>query len=85
MFSGTDVIRPSFVPETKGRELEELDETFNGSTREFASFHWMQGVYAVKRYVLRLDGLTPPPAPIGRTPTSKSTGIDFEMMPHERN
>ena len=53
----------SFVPETKGVELEDLDRTFNMSTRDFAREQKDWAFYFVKRYVLRRRKVTPLSAP----------------------
>lgn len=73
----------SFVPETKGKELEDLDETFNIATKDFAAYHRDRAIYAVKRYAFRQKNLTPP-----LPPTSKpfelavmSSATDYVKMP----
>lgn len=72
-----------FVPETKGKELEDLDETFNIATKDFAAYHRDRAIYAVKRYAFRQKNLTPP-----LPPTSKpfelavmSSATDYVKMP----
>ena len=71
---------PSFVPETKGKELEDLDETFSISTKDFAGFHRDRAVYAVRRYVFRQDKGVPPlpptPRPIELAAVSSSGDYD---------
>ena len=59
-------LHQSFVPETKGKELEDLDETFNISTKDFAAYHRDRAFYAVKRYVFRQDKVTLPSPPTPR-------------------
>ena len=58
--------RKSFVPETKGKELEDLDETFNIATQDFAAYHRDRAFYAVRRYVFRQEKLTSPSPPTPR-------------------
>jgi MFS family permease len=41
-----------FVPETKGKTLEELDQVFGISTRRHAAWGWKSLVYFLRRYVL---------------------------------
>ena len=56
----TDLQSASFVPETKGKELEDLDEIFNIPTGTFAGYHWNRAVYVLKRYLFRKKKLSPP-------------------------
>ncbi|KAM0794140.1 hypothetical protein BDR22DRAFT_717331 [Usnea florida] len=51
------------VPETKGKELEDLDETFSISSKHFARFHRDRAIYAIKVHVFRQGEVTPPPSP----------------------
>ncbi|EDN91583.1 hypothetical protein SS1G_00986 [Sclerotinia sclerotiorum 1980 UF-70] len=44
-----------FVPETKDKTLEELDQVFNVPTREHAAYGWAQFTYPIRRHVLRMD------------------------------
>ena len=44
-----------FVPETKGRTLEELDQVFNVPTRVHAAWGLRQIRYFVQRYILRRE------------------------------
>jgi hypothetical protein len=44
-----------FVPETKGKTLEELDQVFSIRTRDHAAFGGRQFVYFFRRYLLRHD------------------------------
>jgi hypothetical protein len=44
-----------FVPETKGRSLEELDQVFSVRTRDHAAYGARQVGYFVNRYILRKD------------------------------
>lgn len=67
----------SFVPETKGKELEDLDETFSIPTQDFAVYHKDRAVYAVRRYVFRQNQLTPPPPPTPR-PTELAPMASFK-------
>ena len=68
----------SFVPETKGVELEDLDKTFNISTRDFAREQKDWAFYFVKRYILRWRKVTPPPAP-------KPRPMELANYQHERH
>lgn len=75
------------MPETKGKELEDLDEIFNGSTKEFAAFHWKRGLYVIKRHVLGRKNAVPPPDP-GSTPMelrTYSTTTDYAKTRRERD
>ena len=69
----------SLVPETKGKELEDLDETFSIPTKDFASFHKDRAIYAVRRYVLRRDKVIPPSPPTLRPTelTAMSSSGDY--------
>lgn len=60
------ILERSLVPETKGKELEDLDETFNISTKDFAAYHRDRAFYAVKRHVFRQNNLTLPSPPTPR-------------------
>lgn len=42
-----------FVPETKGKTLEELDQVFSVPTRVHAAYGLRQIPYFIKRYLLR--------------------------------
>lgn len=44
-----------FVPETKNKTLEELDQVFSVPTRTHAAYGWSQFTYPFKRYVLRMN------------------------------
>ncbi|KAM0176811.1 hypothetical protein ACHAPF_004668 [Botrytis cinerea] len=44
-----------FVPETKNKTLEELDQVFNVPTRKHAAYGWSQFTYPIRRHVLRMD------------------------------
>ncbi|EHL00298.1 putative metabolite transport protein ywtG [Glarea lozoyensis 74030] len=44
-----------FVPETKGRSLEELDQVFSVRTRDHAAYGARQVGYFINRYILRKD------------------------------
>ncbi|CAG8957526.1 hypothetical protein HYFRA_00010392 [Hymenoscyphus fraxineus] len=44
-----------FVPETKGRTLEELDQVFSVRTRDHAAYGGRQFFYFFRRYILRRD------------------------------
>ncbi|KAG9235481.1 hypothetical protein BJ875DRAFT_494998 [Amylocarpus encephaloides] len=44
-----------FVPETKGRTLEELDQVFSVRTRDHAAYGGRQFFYFFRRYLLRQD------------------------------
>lgn len=44
-----------FLPETKGKTLEELDQVFGVPTRVHAAYGWRQLGYFFKRYLLRRD------------------------------
>jgi len=44
-----------FVPETKGKTLEELDQVFGVCTRDHAAYGARQFVYFFKRYISRKD------------------------------
>jgi len=44
-----------FVPETKGKTLEELDQVFGVRTRDHAMYGLRQVPYFVKRYIFRQD------------------------------
>jgi Sugar (and other) transporter len=44
-----------FVPETKGRTLEELDQVFSVRTRDHAAYGGRQFNYFIQRYILRRD------------------------------
>ncbi|KAM0155499.1 hypothetical protein ACHAPG_005847 [Botrytis cinerea] len=44
-----------FVPETKNKTLEELDQVFNVPTRKHAAYGWSQFIYPIRRHVLRMD------------------------------
>ena len=48
-----------FVPETKGRTLEELDQVFGVRTRDHAAFGWRQARWAVERYLQQRDVMPP--------------------------
>ena len=50
----------SFVPETKGRTLEELDKVFEVSTKEHALYGIEQALYFIKRFILRRESATKP-------------------------
>ncbi|KAF8544410.1 hypothetical protein BDD12DRAFT_787358 [Trichophaea hybrida] len=49
-----------FVPETKGRTLEELDKVFEVSSREHAWYGVEEVLYIIKRFVLRRERPTKP-------------------------
>ncbi|KAF4833629.1 putative metabolite transport protein YwtG [Colletotrichum siamense] len=51
-----------FVPETKGKTLEELDAVFSVPTRKFARYGLAQFFYFWKRYIFRQD-MVPPTVP----------------------
>ena len=68
----------SFVPETKGVELEDLDKTFNISTRDFAREQKDWALYFVKRYILRRRKVTTPSAP-------KPIPTELANYPHQRH
>ena len=51
---------PRFVPETKGKELEELDAVFETSTWHTAHYYWKHGEWAVRYHVMRQRGRQPP-------------------------
>lgn len=44
-----------FVPETKGKTLEELDQVFGVRTRDHAAYGVRQARYFIARYILRQD------------------------------
>lgn len=44
-----------FVPETKGKTLEELDQVFGVPTREHAAYGLRQIPYFINRYIMRRD------------------------------
>ncbi|TGO55176.1 hypothetical protein BOTNAR_0250g00120 [Botryotinia narcissicola] len=44
-----------FVPETKNKTLEELDQVFNVPTRMHAAHGWSQFTYPIRRHVLRMN------------------------------
>ncbi|KAF2839604.1 putative MFS sugar transporter [Patellaria atrata CBS 101060] len=44
-----------FMPETKGKTLEELDQVFSVPTRLHAAYGLRQAMWFVKRYILRRD------------------------------
>jgi len=44
-----------FVPETKGKTLEELDQVFGVRTRDHAAYGGRQFFYFFRRYLLRQD------------------------------
>lgn len=44
-----------FVPETKSKTLEELDQVFSVRTRDHAAYGARQVPYFFKRYILRQD------------------------------
>ncbi|KAF7947046.1 uncharacterized protein EAE97_004295 [Botrytis byssoidea] len=44
-----------FVPETKNKTLEELDQVFNVPTRKHAAYGWSQFTYPIRRHVLRMN------------------------------
>ncbi|KAJ0370921.1 hypothetical protein COL154_001302 [Colletotrichum chrysophilum] len=51
-----------FLPETKGKTLEELDAVFSVPTRKFARYGLAQFFYFWKRYIFRQD-VGPPAVP----------------------
>jgi hypothetical protein len=46
-----------FVPETKGKTLEELDQVFSIPTRQHAAWGARQVPYVFRKYILRQDVL----------------------------
>lgn len=48
-----------FMPETKGKTLEELDQVFSVPTRFHAAWGLRQIPYVIKRYVFRQKGIKP--------------------------
>ncbi|KAI5859003.1 MFS sugar transporter [Tricharina praecox] len=54
-----------FVPETKGRSLEELDRVFSVSTRKHALYGAQQAIYWCKRYT---PGIVTPKRPVLEVP-----------------
>jgi hypothetical protein len=44
-----------FVPETKGKTLEELDQVFGVRTRDHAAYGGRQFIYFFRRYLFRQD------------------------------
>jgi len=67
----------SFVPETKGLELEELDAVFETPTWVSASFYWREGKWWVRRYILHQRGHTKPKL-------QRSVEEEVEMGPMRR-
>ncbi|KAI9757550.1 MAG: hypothetical protein M1815_000772 [Lichina confinis] len=53
-----------FVPETKGKTLEELDQVFSVSTRAHARYGMRQVPYFCRRYVLFQSDVEPPRLPL---------------------
>ena len=48
-----------FMPETKGKTLEELDQVFSVPTRFHARWGLRQIPYVIRRYLFRQKGLKP--------------------------
>lgn len=75
----------SFVPETKGRTLEELDKVFEVTSREHALYGIEQALYFIKRFILRRESATKPLLACDRKEFNKGygSGDDVRGFPEE--
>lgn len=66
----------SFVPETKGLSLEQLDARFRISSRRHVKFAIEQCLYAVRRYGRGRKSIKPSPhVPVNLVPLTRKNSV----------